>query len=78
MHLILFPSRSAVATVPALFRSNSNLFHFNLVLSSCSKICECCEIPKQQYRRQSSTTVKQGNANNEIGNLVDVQEMTRD
>ena len=70
MHLLLFPSRSAVAAVPALFRSTSNLFHFNLVLSSCSKNCKCCELPKQWYSRQSSTTVKQGNANNEIGNLV--------
>lgn len=70
MHLLLFPCRSAVATGPALFRSNSNLFHFNLVLSSCSNICKCRELPKQQYSRQSSTTMKQGNANNEIENLV--------
>lgn len=68
--LLLFPSRSSVATSPALFWSNNNLFHFNLVLSSCSKICKWCEIAKQQYSRQSSTTVKRGNASNEIGKLV--------
>lgn len=69
MYLLLFPFRSAVATVPALFWSNSNLFHLNFVLSSCSKICKCCEIAKQRYSGQSSTTVKQGNASNETGNL---------
>lgn len=70
MHLLLFPSGSAVATAPALVWSNCSLFHFNLVLSSCSKICKCCEIPKQRYLRQSSTTVRQGNADKEIRNLV--------
>lgn len=50
-------------------------FILTSVLSSCPKICKCCETPKQRYSRHSSATVKQGNTDSEFGNFVGCPEM---
>lgn len=77
MHLPLFPSRSVVATVSALFWSNSNLFHFNLVWSSCSKLHRVLWNTRKGIQGRVIPLQNREVQITRLGAWEDVQDMTR-